>query len=213
MLFFFRIQWCEKALHLWGLLQWHHQVAVLQYVLDIRYQPSNQPTSKRLCEFPPGFLKLAISSFLCADKEYLHKDASGNLMLHNAETREESLYLSNSTFVRIHILYVPCGWLVGRNNAPDVGTNVCRIFTVGTSGRLALPAVTWSQIRCVWKQLYKGEKKALLSNTSRGSGSLTTWFWCFCNVTEMETLVHGLLLHLRQGDFVSPSVSLWRTAC
>lgn len=62
-----------------------------------------------LCEFPPGFLKLDISSFLCADKEYLHKDTNGNLMLHNAETREESLYLSNSTFVIIHILYAPCG--------------------------------------------------------------------------------------------------------
>lgn len=77
---------------------------------------SNQPRSKRLCEFPPGFLKLAISFFLCADKEYLHKDANGNVMLHNAETKEESLYLSNSTFVIIHLLYVSCGWVVGRNN-------------------------------------------------------------------------------------------------
>lgn len=175
-------------------------------------QATNQPV-KGCVSFRLAFLSLPSPLSCAQDKEYLHKDASGNLMLHNAETREESLYLSNSTFVRIHILYVPCGWVVGRNNAPDVGTNVCRIFTVGTSGRLALPAVTWSQIRCVWKQLYKGEKKALLSNTSRGSGSLTTCFWCFCNVTEMETLVHGLLLHLRQGDFVSPSVSLWRTAC
>lgn len=36
-----------------------------------------------------------------SDKEYLHKDTNGNLMLHNAETREESLYLSNSTFEQV----------------------------------------------------------------------------------------------------------------
>lgn len=34
-----------------------------------------------------------------ADKEYLHKARDGNVFLHNAETEEESLYLSNSTFV------------------------------------------------------------------------------------------------------------------
>lgn len=43
--------------------------------------------------------------FICADKEYLHKDNDGNIVLHNAETREQSLYLSNSTFV-IQILFL-----------------------------------------------------------------------------------------------------------
>lgn len=38
--------------------------------------------------------------FTFADREYLHKVRDGNVILHNAETREESLYLSNSTFVR-----------------------------------------------------------------------------------------------------------------
>lgn len=39
-------------------------------------------------------------------------------MLHNAETKEESLYLSNSTFVIIHLLYMflVVEWEAGRNN-------------------------------------------------------------------------------------------------
>uniref|UniRef100_A0A671YNQ6 Fibroblast activation protein, alpha n=1 Tax=Sparus aurata TaxID=8175 RepID=A0A671YNQ6_SPAAU len=37
-------------------------------------------------------------------KEYLHKDRDGNLFLYNAETKQQSLYLSNSTFV-IYIIY------------------------------------------------------------------------------------------------------------
>uniref|UniRef100_A0A3Q0SVF4 Fibroblast activation protein, alpha n=1 Tax=Amphilophus citrinellus TaxID=61819 RepID=A0A3Q0SVF4_AMPCI len=36
-----------------------------------------------------------------SDKEYLHKARDGNLFLHNAETMEESLYLSNSTFAQV----------------------------------------------------------------------------------------------------------------
>lgn len=64
---------------------------------------TNQPTSERLIEFATGLLNLAISSFPCADKDYLHKDSNGNVILHNAETREESLYLSNSTFVIIQL--------------------------------------------------------------------------------------------------------------
>lgn len=45
-------------------------------------------------------------SFLSADKEYLHKDRDGNVFLYNAETREESLYLSNSTFVIYRYIYI-----------------------------------------------------------------------------------------------------------
>lgn len=36
-----------------------------------------------------------------SDKEYLHKTRDGNVYLHNAETREKSLYLSNSTFAEV----------------------------------------------------------------------------------------------------------------
>eukprot|EP00064_Thunnus_orientalis_P013089 superscaffoldBa00002088_g13126 len=36
-----------------------------------------------------------------SDKEYLHKARDGNVFLHNAETKEESLYLSNSTFAQV----------------------------------------------------------------------------------------------------------------
>uniref|UniRef100_A0A3Q1GWZ0 Fibroblast activation protein, alpha n=1 Tax=Acanthochromis polyacanthus TaxID=80966 RepID=A0A3Q1GWZ0_9TELE len=34
-------------------------------------------------------------------KEYLHKMSDGNIFLHNAETKEESLYLANSTFDQV----------------------------------------------------------------------------------------------------------------
>ncbi|XP_028991541.1 prolyl endopeptidase FAP isoform X2 [Betta splendens] len=36
-----------------------------------------------------------------SDKEYLHKTKDGDVFLHNAETKEESLYLSNSTFAQV----------------------------------------------------------------------------------------------------------------
>lgn len=36
-----------------------------------------------------------------SDNEYLHKDPHGNVFLHNAETTEKSLYLSNSTFAQV----------------------------------------------------------------------------------------------------------------
>lgn len=36
-----------------------------------------------------------------SDSEYLHKDQDGNVFLHNAETTEKSLYLSNSTFAQV----------------------------------------------------------------------------------------------------------------
>lgn len=43
---------------------------------------------------------------MSADTEYLHKDKDGNVFLHNAETEQESLYLSNATFVIYIFLYV-----------------------------------------------------------------------------------------------------------
>uniref|UniRef100_A0A7N9ATH9 Fibroblast activation protein, alpha n=1 Tax=Mastacembelus armatus TaxID=205130 RepID=A0A7N9ATH9_9TELE len=36
-----------------------------------------------------------------SDKEYLHKTEDANVFLHNAETKEESLYISNSTFAQV----------------------------------------------------------------------------------------------------------------
>ncbi|TMS06199.1 Prolyl endopeptidase FAP [Larimichthys crocea] len=43
----------------------------------------------------------AYNLYWISDKEYLHKDRDGNVFLYNAETREESLYLSNSTFAQV----------------------------------------------------------------------------------------------------------------
>ncbi|XP_029936029.1 dipeptidyl peptidase 4 [Myripristis murdjan] len=36
-----------------------------------------------------------------SDNEYVHKTSEGHVFLHNAETKEESLYLSNSTFAQV----------------------------------------------------------------------------------------------------------------
>ncbi|XP_049904675.1 dipeptidyl peptidase 4 [Epinephelus moara] len=43
----------------------------------------------------------AYSLYWISDKEYLHKTREGNVILFNAETNEESLYLSNSTFAQV----------------------------------------------------------------------------------------------------------------
>lgn len=43
----------------------------------------------------------AYNLYWISDKEYLHKARDGNVFLHNAETKEESLYLNNSTFAQV----------------------------------------------------------------------------------------------------------------
>ncbi|XP_049449959.1 dipeptidyl peptidase 4 [Epinephelus fuscoguttatus] len=43
----------------------------------------------------------AYNLYWISDKEYLHKTREGNVILFNAETNEESLYLSNSTFAQV----------------------------------------------------------------------------------------------------------------
>lgn len=69
---------------------------ILQPVLDFRYASGAGVAPEA---FPAARLPVA-SPALFADREYLHKVRDGNVFLHNAETGEESLYLSNSTFVR-----------------------------------------------------------------------------------------------------------------
>ncbi|XP_074550869.1 dipeptidyl peptidase 4 [Halichoeres trimaculatus] len=43
----------------------------------------------------------AYNLYWISDTEYLHKTKDGSVFLHNAETREESLFLSNSTFDQV----------------------------------------------------------------------------------------------------------------
>ncbi|XP_072253206.1 dipeptidyl peptidase 4 [Leuresthes tenuis] len=45
--------------------------------------------------------KRSYNLYWISDKEYLHKTRDGNVFLHNAETLEKSLYLSNSTFAKV----------------------------------------------------------------------------------------------------------------
>uniref|UniRef100_A0A669BZK9 Fibroblast activation protein, alpha n=1 Tax=Oreochromis niloticus TaxID=8128 RepID=A0A669BZK9_ORENI len=51
--------------------------------------------------FNDTFRWRAYNLYWISDKEYLHKASDGNVFLHNAETKEESLYLSNSTFAQV----------------------------------------------------------------------------------------------------------------
>uniref|UniRef100_A0A8C2B7B7 Fibroblast activation protein, alpha n=1 Tax=Cyprinus carpio TaxID=7962 RepID=A0A8C2B7B7_CYPCA len=41
------------------------------------------------------------SLYWISDNEYLHKTSEGHIYLHNAETKESSMYLSNSTFAQV----------------------------------------------------------------------------------------------------------------
>ncbi|XP_012729492.2 dipeptidyl peptidase 4 [Fundulus heteroclitus] len=45
--------------------------------------------------------KKSFNLYWMSDKEYVHKESDGNVYLHNAETKNKSLYLSNSTFAKV----------------------------------------------------------------------------------------------------------------
>ncbi|KAM4559378.1 dipeptidyl peptidase 4 [Odontesthes bonariensis] len=51
--------------------------------------------------FNDTILKRSYNLYWISDKEYLHKTRDGNVFLHDAETSEKSLYLSNSTFAKV----------------------------------------------------------------------------------------------------------------
>lgn len=73
--------------------------------------------------------------FTSADKEYLHKTKDGNVFLHNVETKEESLYLSNSTFV------IYSAHIFKRGYSVTPSADQCFILAVGPSGCHRLLAV------------------------------------------------------------------------
>uniref|UniRef100_A0A3Q4AK85 Uncharacterized protein n=1 Tax=Mola mola TaxID=94237 RepID=A0A3Q4AK85_MOLML len=66
---------------------------------------SKSAVTKRLFTFEDYFndtiKQKSYNLYWISDEEYLHKDIDGNIFLHNAETKEESLYLSNSTFAQV----------------------------------------------------------------------------------------------------------------
>lgn len=73
-------------LYIWivWIMDWSLYFSAHYCMLYIKY--------KTLCWFP-------------TDNEYLHKRKDGNVYLHNVETMASSLYLSNSTFVRLHTVF------------------------------------------------------------------------------------------------------------
>ncbi|TKS67263.1 Prolyl endopeptidase FAP [Collichthys lucidus] len=90
---------CSKML--WGVIG----AAVVITLITIPAVYFSESDAKRPYTFEDYFNDTirwrSYNFYWISDKEYLHKDRDGNVFLHNAETREESLYLSNSTFAQV----------------------------------------------------------------------------------------------------------------
>lgn len=86
---------------LWGLVG----AAVVITLITIPAVYLNRSATKRLFSLEDYFndtIRWTSYSILwVSDKEYVHKRSDGNYFLYNAETKEESLYISNSTFAQV----------------------------------------------------------------------------------------------------------------
>ncbi|XP_068429138.1 dipeptidyl peptidase 4 [Clinocottus analis] len=93
-------QGCSKVL--WGLIG-AAVVITLITISAVYYSKSDGPKRKFTLEdyFNDTIRWRSFNLYWISDKEYLHKTRDGNIFLHNAETNEESLYLSNSTFAQV----------------------------------------------------------------------------------------------------------------
>lgn len=78
-------------------------VITLITISAVYYSNSDGPKRKFTLEdyFNDTIRWRSYNLYWISDKEYLHKTRDGNIFLHNAETNEESLYLSNSTFAQV----------------------------------------------------------------------------------------------------------------
>ncbi|XP_018557910.1 dipeptidyl peptidase 4 [Lates calcarifer] len=90
---------CNKVL--WGVVG----AAVVITLITIPAVYFSKADNKRPYTFEDYFNDTirwkAYNLYWISDKEYLHKTSDGNVFLHNAETNEKSLYLSNSTFAQV----------------------------------------------------------------------------------------------------------------
>uniref|UniRef100_A0A4W6FXH9 Fibroblast activation protein, alpha n=1 Tax=Lates calcarifer TaxID=8187 RepID=A0A4W6FXH9_LATCA len=97
-------QGCNKVL--WGVVG----AAVVITLITIPAVYFSKADNKRPYTFEDYFNDTirwkAYNLYWISDKEYLHKTSDGNVFLHNAETNEKSLYLSNSTFVIYIYIYI-----------------------------------------------------------------------------------------------------------
>ncbi|XP_034417579.1 dipeptidyl peptidase 4 [Cyclopterus lumpus] len=87
---------------LWGVMG-AAVVITLITISAVYYSQSDSPQRPFTLEdyFNDTIRRRSYNLYWISDKEYLHKTRDGNVFLHNAETNEESLYLSNSTFAQV----------------------------------------------------------------------------------------------------------------
>uniref|UniRef100_A0A8D3D5S2 Fibroblast activation protein, alpha n=1 Tax=Scophthalmus maximus TaxID=52904 RepID=A0A8D3D5S2_SCOMX len=78
-----------------------------------------------------------------SDAEYLHKTGDGNVFLHNAETKEQSIYLSNSTF---YFTWAPTGHTYVNFNIffkADVGAEAVQVTHNGKKNEILNGVPDW----------------------------------------------------------------------
>uniref|UniRef100_A0A3B3TG21 Fibroblast activation protein, alpha n=1 Tax=Poecilia latipinna TaxID=48699 RepID=A0A3B3TG21_9TELE len=69
--------------------------------------------------------KKSYNLYWMSDKEYLHKERDGNVYLHNAETKDKYLYLSNATFKKVDATDY---WLSGDHKYTAFESNYTKNF-------------------------------------------------------------------------------------
>uniref|UniRef100_A0A7N8WIN1 Fibroblast activation protein, alpha n=1 Tax=Mastacembelus armatus TaxID=205130 RepID=A0A7N8WIN1_9TELE len=92
-------QGCNKVL--WGVVG-AAVVIMLITIPAVYFKPGDNKRQFTLDDYFNNTIRWkAYNLHWISDKEYLHKTEDANVFLHNAETKEESLYISNSTFAQV----------------------------------------------------------------------------------------------------------------
>ncbi|XP_023192654.1 dipeptidyl peptidase 4 [Xiphophorus maculatus] len=85
--------------------------------------------------------KKSYNLYWMSDKEYVHKETDGNVYLHNAETKDKDLYLSNATFKKVDATDY---WLSGDHNYIAFESNYTKNFRHSYSASYSIYDMTKS---------------------------------------------------------------------
>ncbi|XP_054887641.1 dipeptidyl peptidase 4 [Poeciliopsis prolifica] len=85
--------------------------------------------------------KKSYNLYWMSDKEYLHKESDGNVYLHNAETKDKRLYLSNATFNKVDATDY---WLSGDHKYIAFESNYTKNFRHSYSASYSIYDMTTS---------------------------------------------------------------------
>uniref|UniRef100_A0A096LYN6 Fibroblast activation protein, alpha n=1 Tax=Poecilia formosa TaxID=48698 RepID=A0A096LYN6_POEFO len=85
--------------------------------------------------------KKSYNLYWMSDKEYLHKERDGNVYLHNAETKDKYLYLSNATFKKVDATDY---WLSGDHKYTAFESNYTKNFRHSYSASYSIYDMTQS---------------------------------------------------------------------